>query len=82
YIVYGTYLQHDILQGNASPVAQISMIWVFGVSYLTGTFIGIMCLFNLLRLLAGQVDESELSDVMEEGMSEVDEMAAEVGRKA
>lgn len=82
YIVYGTYLQHDILEGNASPVAQISMIWVFGVSYLTGTFIGIMCLFNLLRLITGQVDESELSDVMEEGMSEVDVIAAEAGRKA
>ena len=46
------------------------------------TFIGIMCLFNLYRLLTGQVQESELSDVMEEGMSEVDEIAAEVGQKA
>lgn len=82
YIVYGTWLQHEILQGNASPVAQISMIWVFGVSYLTGTFIGIMCLFNLYRLLTGQVQESELSDVMEEGMSEVNDIAAEVGQKA
>lgn len=82
YIVYGTWLQHDILQGNSSPVAQISMIWVFGVSYLSGTMIGIMCLHNLYRLLTGQVQESELSDVQEEGMSEVGEIAAEVARKA
>ena len=82
YIVYGTWLQHDILAGNASPVAQLSMIWVFGVSYLSGTMIGVMCLFNLYRLLTGQVEESELSDVQEEGMSEVDEIAAEVARKA
>jgi len=81
YIVYGTWLQHDILQGNASPVAQISMIWVFGVSYLSGTMIGVMCLHNLYRLLTGQVQESELSDVQEEGMSEVDEIAAEVTHK-
>ena len=76
YIVYGTWLQHDILQGNSSPVAQISMVWVFGVSYVTGTFIGIMCLFNLYRLVTGQVEESELSDVMEEGMAEIDELSA------
>jgi TRAP-type C4-dicarboxylate transport system permease small subunit len=76
YIVYGTYLQHEILEGNASTVAQISMIWVFGVSYLTGTFIGIMCLFNLYRLITGDVEESELSDVMEEGMGDVEELSA------
>ena len=43
YIVYGTWLQHDIIEGNASPVAQISMLWVFGVSYLTGTAIALIC---------------------------------------
>jgi hypothetical protein len=47
------------------------------VSYLTGTFIGIMCLFNLYRLLTGQVDESQLSDVKEEGMSEIDDLSAQ-----
>lgn len=76
YIVYGTWLQHEILQGNSSTVAQISMIWVFGVSYLTGSFIGVMCLFNIYRLITGQVEESELTDVMEEGMSEVEELSA------
>ena len=61
-------------------MAQISMIWVFGVSYLTGTFIGIMCLFNLYLLLTGQVDESRLSDVMEEGMSEIDDLSAQTSK--
>jgi TRAP-type C4-dicarboxylate transport system permease small subunit len=70
YIVYGTWLQHDIIAGNASPVAQVSMLWVFGVSYLTGGAIGLICLSNLLRLLAGKVREDELIDVHEEGMSE------------
>lgn len=77
YIVYGTWLQHGILEGNSSPVAQISMIWVFGISYVSGTFIGIMCLFNLYRLMTGQVQESELTDVMEEGMSELDDQPAQ-----
>ena len=78
YIVYGTWLQHDIIKGNASPVAQISMLWVFGVSYLTGTAIGLICASNLLRLLAGKVGDDELIDVHEEGMAEAHEAQAEI----
>ena len=68
YIVYGTWLQHDIIAGNASPVAQWSMLWVYGVSYITGTAIGLICLSNLVRLLTGHVREDEIIDVHEEGM--------------
>jgi TRAP-type C4-dicarboxylate transport system permease small subunit len=75
YIVYGTYLQHDIIKGNASPVAQLSMLWVFGVSYITGSAIAVICASNLLRLLAGKVADDELIDVHEEGM--VDAIEAE-----
>lgn len=75
YIVYGTWLQHDIVAGNASPVAQISMLWVLGVSYVTGICIGLICLSNLIRLIAGTVADDELIDVHEEGLSEA--LAAE-----
>jgi len=78
YITYGTWLQHDIIKGNASPVAQISMLWVFGVSYVTGVSISIICASNLLRLLAGKVAENELIDVHEEGMSEALEAEQEL----
>lgn len=78
YIVYGTWLQHDILRGNASPVAQISMIWVFGVSYLTGTAIALICLSHLLRLAAGRVRDEELIDVHEEGLADAQEAQAEM----
>ena len=78
YIVYGTWLQHDIIAGNASPVAQLSMLWVFGVSYLTGTAIALICASNLLRLFAGKVTETELIDVHEEGMSEALEAEHEI----
>ncbi len=70
YIVYGTWLQHDIIAGNASPVAQWSMLWVYGVSYLTGGAIGLICLSNLVRLFAGKVGDDELIDVHEEGMDD------------
>jgi TRAP-type transport system small permease protein len=78
YIVYGTWLQHEIIKGNASPVAQISMLWVFGVSYVSGTAIGLICLSNLVRLAMGRVDDSELCDVMEEGMSDAEEIAQDM----
>ena len=78
YITYGTWLQHDIIKGNASPVAQISMLWVFGVSYVTGVSISIICASNLLRLFAGKVAENELIDVHEEGMSEALETEQEL----
>ncbi|QMV74118.1 TRAP transporter small permease [Comamonas piscis] len=73
YIVYGTWLQHDIIAGNASPVAQLSMLWVYGVSYFTGAAIGLICLSNLVRLLMGRVPDHELIDVQEEGMEEARE---------
>lgn len=82
YIVYGTWLQHDIIKGNASPVAQISMLWVFGVSYISGTAIGLICLSNLVRLAMGRVDDSELCDVMEEGMSDAEEIAQEMRQQS
>ncbi|TWD76481.1 TRAP-type C4-dicarboxylate transport system permease small subunit [Variovorax beijingensis] len=83
YIVYGTWLQHDIIAGTSSPVAQISTLWVFGVSYLTGGAIGLICLSNLVRLVAGKVEEGELIDVHEEGMSEALEAEREmVGQQA
>ena len=78
YIVYGTWLQHDIIKGNASPVAQLSMLWVFGVSYLTGSAIGLICLSNLLRLVAGKVPDDELIDVHEEGMADALEAEQEM----
>jgi TRAP-type C4-dicarboxylate transport system permease small subunit len=78
YIVYGTYLQHDIIKGNASPVAQISMLWVFGVSYISGVGIGLICVSNLVRLATGRVDDSELCDVTEEGMTDAEEIAKEM----
>ena len=82
YITYGTWLQHDIIRGNASPVAQISMLWVFGVSYVTGVSISIICASNLLRLLAGKVAENELIDVHEEGMSEALETEQELAAQS
>ena len=82
YIVYGTWLQHDIIAGNASPVAQWSMLWVYGVSYFTGAAIGLICLSNLVRLVLGRVPDDELIDVQEEGMEEALEAEHEMKAQA
>lgn len=82
YMLYGTWMQHDIVSANASPVLQMSMLWVYGVSYLTGTAISIICLSNIVRLFLGQVDESELIDVLEEGMEEAHEIEKEMAEHA
>jgi TRAP-type C4-dicarboxylate transport system permease small subunit len=68
YMFYGTWLQNGILSGNISPIMQISMIFVYGVSYLTSIAIAAVCVFNLVRLFMGRVEENELIDVQEEGM--------------
>jgi TRAP-type C4-dicarboxylate transport system permease small subunit len=78
YIFYGTWLQHDIIAQNASAVMQISMLYVYGISYLTGTIIPLICLINLVRLFLGQVEEHELIDVQEEGLEEAHEMEKEI----
>jgi TRAP-type transport system small permease protein len=82
YIFYGTWLQHDIIKDNASPVAQMSMLWVFGVSYVTGAAIGLICLSNLVRLFMGRVAEHELIDVHEEGMAEAEDTGRQMAEQA
>ncbi|MDQ0346166.1 TRAP transporter small permease [Ancylobacter vacuolatus] len=78
YMLYGTWLQHDIIAGSSSPVAQISTLWVYGVSYITSTAIGLICLANLVRLAFGHVADDELIDVNEEGMSEIHDIEHEL----
>jgi len=78
YMLYGTWLQHDIIASNASPVMQMSMLWAFGISYLTGAAITVICAANLIRLFLGQVEENELIDVQEEGIEEAHEIELEL----
>ena len=78
YILYGTWLQHDIIEQNASAVMQVSMLYVYGISYLAGAAIIVICLVNIVRLALGLVEESELIDVLEEGMEDAVEIESEI----
>lgn len=81
YILYGTWLQHTIIKENVSAVMQVSMLWVYGISYLTGVAITVICLANLVRLFFGHVEESELIDVQEEGLGEAHELEKELAEQ-
>ena len=70
YMLYSTYLQHEIIYYNLSPVMEISMFWVFGVSYIAAPAIGINALVNLIRLAMGEVGEAEMILQSEEVVAE------------
>lgn len=64
YIFYGTWLQYEILLYNLSPVMMISMILVYGVSYVAGFVFCLYSLINIIRFVTGKVRDSELEQSM------------------
>jgi TRAP-type C4-dicarboxylate transport system permease small subunit len=69
----GTWKMHELQVTNVSPVAGLSMIWVFGIGYVVSLVMGTMNLRVLYRLLSGRITEAELIQVVEaEGLAEVE----------
>jgi TRAP-type C4-dicarboxylate transport system permease small subunit len=62
---WGTWKMHSLHVSNVSPVVGISMIWIYGIGYLSSVSMGVMVLHKLWRLVGGQLDESELVEVVE-----------------
>ena len=61
----GTYKMHELQVTNISPVVGMSMIWVYGIGYVTAFVMGAFNVNKLYRLFTGQVSEEELVQVME-----------------
>ena len=61
----GTYKMHGLQVTNISPVVGMSMIWVYGIGYVTAFVMGAFNVNKLYRLFTGQVSEEELVQVME-----------------
>jgi TRAP-type C4-dicarboxylate transport system permease small subunit len=59
----GTWRQHAINAGTLSPVAEISMEWVFGVAYVSAGSMGLIILARLLRFATGKLSDEELIGV-------------------
>ena len=72
--LWGTYQMHGLQVSNVSPVAGISMIWIYGLGYVVAIVMGAINAHVLYRLLSGQMTESEMVQVVEaEGLKEVEE---------
>ena len=67
----GTWKMHDLQVTNVSPVAGLSMIWVFGIGYVVSLVMGMINIRVLYRLLSGRITEAELIQVVEaEGLAD------------
>jgi TRAP-type transport system small permease protein len=77
YIAYGTWMLHDVIADNASPVLQISTLWVYGVTYISGTGLLLVALANLARLMMGRVGDEELAEAHQGADDEVSAHAQE-----
>jgi TRAP-type transport system small permease protein len=79
YMLYSSYLQHEIVRETLSPVMMISMMWVYGVSYVAGAAMGVHALTGLVRLFLGQVRDDELMIVSEDSVATSEHTAATTG---
>jgi TRAP-type transport system small permease protein len=64
-LVVGTWRQHEVNATTMAPVTGLSMIWVFGIGYVTGAAIAVHALHRLWRLATGRLAEAELVEVSE-----------------
>jgi TRAP-type C4-dicarboxylate transport system permease small subunit len=64
-LFWGTWRQHEINATNMAPVTGMSMIWVFGVGYLTSGAITVHALHRLWRIASGQIRDDELINISE-----------------
>ena len=61
----GTFKMHELQVTNVSPVVGLSMIWVYGIGYVTAFVMGAFNVNKLYRLFTGRVTEEELVQIME-----------------
>jgi TRAP-type transport system small permease protein len=72
--LWGTYKMHGLQVSNVSPVAGLSMIWIYGMGYIVAVVMGAFSLHKLYRLLTGQMSEVEMVQVVEaEGLKEIEQ---------
>jgi TRAP-type C4-dicarboxylate transport system permease small subunit len=64
-LFWGTWQQHEINATTNAPVTEISMIWVFGVGYITSAAIGAQAVRTFWRICTGQLRDDELVQISE-----------------
>jgi TRAP-type C4-dicarboxylate transport system permease small subunit len=80
---WGTWKMHDLQVTNISVVVGISMIWIYGIGYITASVMGIMNVHQLWLLLTGRLNEEDLVMVVEsEDTVVLDDLKPEVRGRA
>lgn len=69
-LFWGTWKQHGINASMTAPVVGLSMIWVFGITYVTGAAIALMAAVRLALALMGRVSAVEMARITGEYDSE------------
>lgn len=70
---WGTFKMHDLQVTNISPVAGLSMIWIYGLGYVVALVMGAINVAKLFALFTGKLTEAELVQVVEtEGLKEAE----------
>jgi TRAP-type C4-dicarboxylate transport system permease small subunit len=64
-LFWGTWRQHEVNATTMAPVTGISMIWVFGMGYVTSVLIAVHALHKLWRIGTGRIADEELVEVRE-----------------
>ncbi|MEO8807634.1 MAG: TRAP transporter small permease [Burkholderiaceae bacterium] len=64
-LFWGTWRQHEVNATTMAPVTGMSMIWVFGVGYVTSAAIALLALQKLWRIFTGRITDAELIQVSE-----------------
>jgi TRAP-type C4-dicarboxylate transport system permease small subunit len=64
-LVWGTWRQHEVNATTMAPVTGLSMIWVYGVGYLTGGAIALHAVQKLWRIATGRIADEELIEISE-----------------
>lgn len=64
-LFWGTWRQHEVNATTMAPVTGISMIWVFGMGYVTSALIAVHAVHKLWRIATGRIDDTELVEISE-----------------
>jgi TRAP-type transport system small permease protein len=75
--LWGTYQMHELQVTNISPVAGLSMIWIYGIGYVVSIVMGAFNAIKLYRLFAGKLSEDEMVQIVEaEGLKDAEAQIA------
>jgi TRAP-type transport system small permease protein len=75
--LWGTYQMHELQVTNISPVAGLSMIWIYGIGYVVSVVMGAFNVIKLYRLFTGTLSEDEMVQIVEaEGLKDAEAQIA------